>query len=86
MTTSKEHEFNVGRRSQDGTIRLSVNLPQMLTLSVSHKGERAASVLLTREQVKQLQQALAELEPLIEAERTSADRWDGGERRALFPS
>ena len=81
MTTSKERELRVGRRSQDGTVRLSTNLPELLTLSVSYKAERAASVVLTREQVQQLQRALAELEPFMELDETATEQWDGTERR-----
>ena len=42
---------------------LSAFLPESLTLSVSYKGERAATVVLTREQALRLRQALDELAP-----------------------
>ncbi|MBA2526990.1 MAG: hypothetical protein H0V18_14595 [Pyrinomonadaceae bacterium] len=61
MSDPKEIEFKVGRRTSDGTVRLSTYLPHLLALSVSYKGERATSVVLTRDQLRQLRHALAEL-------------------------
>ena len=81
MSGRREIELKVGRRSNDGHVRLSTYMPGLLTLGVTFGGERASSVMLTREQVRQLRQSLAELEPLIEPEGARAGQWDGGERR-----
>lgn len=81
MAAPKEIELRVGRRAQDGTVRLSAYLPNLLTLSVTYRAERAASIMLTREQVRELRGALRELESLIEPEDTSTGQWDGSERR-----
>ena len=63
MVTDKEIRLRVGSGAQRGDVRLSTFLPLVLTLSVSYKGERAATVVLTDEQVRQLRQALDELAP-----------------------
>ena len=85
MGEPREVEFRVGRRSQDGAVRLSTYIPHLLTLSVSRRSERASTVVLTREQVSRLLQALAELEPLIESQERPAERpveaWVGVDRR-----
>jgi hypothetical protein len=65
MSREKEHTIKVGSGSQRGTVSLSAHTPGRLTLSASYKGERAATVLLTREQVQQLRAAIEALEPLI---------------------
>jgi len=67
MAMGKEINLIVGRDTQRGDVRLSTLLPQMLTLSVSYGGERAATVGLTAEQVQQLRWALDELAPQVEA-------------------
>jgi hypothetical protein len=74
-------EIKVGRRIQDGTVELSMFMPQLLTLRVSYGGERAASVQLTREQVWELRRALDEFELQMAQEQEQAKPWDGGERR-----
>jgi hypothetical protein len=66
MAISKEINLIVGRETQRGAVRLSTLLPQTLTLSVSYGGDRAATVMLTDEQVRQLRQALDELAPQVE--------------------
>ena len=68
MTGDREIMLKVGRGSQQGDVRLSAQTPSVLTLSVSYQGERAATVVLTGEQLRELQRALAELEPLVEAQ------------------
>lgn len=84
MSIPKEIRIKVGRRAQDGSVSLSIYPPQLLTLSVSYKAERGTSIVMTREQIRQLQQALAELELLIEAEETTGAPWNGSkERRAV---
>jgi hypothetical protein len=67
MSKQKERTLKVGSESQRGTVHLSAHTPGRLTLSASYKGERAATVLLTREQVRQLRAAIEALEPFIEA-------------------
>lgn len=63
MARDKEIRLRVGRGTQRGDVSLSAFLPESLTLSVSYKGERAATVVLTREQALRLRQALDELAP-----------------------
>jgi hypothetical protein len=81
MTTGRDIEFKVGRRSFDGTIRLSAHPPQLLQLSVSYKGERSSSVMLTRDQIRALQQALADFEQALSSPNGAAEDWDHNERR-----
>lgn len=81
MPSNREIEFKVGRRAQDGTVRISAYLPNVLTLSVTYRGERAASVAMTREQVHELQDALAALEPHVATDAGRGKGWDGEERR-----
>ena len=78
---SREAELKVGRRSQDGRVRLAANMPQLLTLSVTYGAERSSTVMLTLEQVRELQRVLARMEQLLEQEQAQVDRWDGSERR-----
>lgn len=73
--------MKAGRRVQDGTVSLSAFLPGVLSLSVSRGAERAGTVQLTREQARQLRQALVELELMIEPEGWAEARRDGVERR-----
>lgn len=82
MSKSREVEFKVGRRSTDGVVRLSPYPPALLQLSVSYKGERSASVVLTREQIHALKQALAEFENEIPHADESTEPWDQRERRS----
>lgn len=65
---NKEITLRVGRGTQRGDVSLSAFLPETLTLSVSYKGERAASVVLTAEQVVQLRRALDEIAPQVEVQ------------------
>ena len=76
-------EFKVGRRSTDGTIKLSTLSPQLIQLSVSYKGERASSVVLTRSQVQILRQTLGEYELLLTADDEQPDSWNHNERRVV---
>ena len=64
MTREKELKVGVGRQ-KTGRVRLSAQVPRGLMLSVAYKGERAASVLLTPEQVRELRAALDEIEPAV---------------------
>jgi hypothetical protein len=74
MEREKEITLRVGKDTQRGDMRLSAHTPHALSVSVSYKGDRAATVLLTREQVRQLRAALAELEPLLEAHEGQDER------------
>lgn len=83
-----EHEVEIatGRRATDGHVRVSLFAGQLLALSVEGNGERAPTLLLTLEQARKLQGALAELIPLAEGsgpqEREAAlQAWQGMERR-----
>jgi hypothetical protein len=82
-----EHEIDIrtGRRDGDGYIHVSIFAGEMVALTLEGHGERAPTMLLTLEQARSLQRALAELIPLIEEsmrqEETSADEWQGEERR-----
>ena len=78
----KDIEIKVGRRSVDGIVRLTAHPPQLVQLSVSYKGERTTSVVLTRSQVRTLQRALAELEETLSKAEGLTDKWDLNERRA----
>ena len=78
-------EIRTGRRDSDGLIRLSVFMDELLALTLEGHGERAPTLLLTLEQARRLQEALAELIPLAEeAVREEKDEaWQGQERRRL---
>lgn len=82
MGRTKEVELKVGRRSDDGIVRLSAYPPHLVQLSVAYKGERSASVILTQEQIRALRDALADFvaEGLPEPETTTT--WDQTERRS----
>ena len=61
MAKRKEISIKVGRGTQRGDVVLSALLPETVSLSVSYKGGRAATVVLTGEQVEQLRRALNEM-------------------------
>jgi hypothetical protein len=82
MTLKPDVELRVGRREHDGEIRLSALTPQVLQLSVSYKGDRASSVVLTLRQVQTLKQALAEFELQMERDPGRPEQWNQVERRA----
>jgi hypothetical protein len=83
----RELEIVTGRRMGDGRVRLSVFAHDLLALTVEGRGERAPVVLLTREQARELREALGELIPVLrESAATATDEragatWQGGERR-----
>jgi hypothetical protein len=81
MDVSREFTMKAGRRVQDGTLSLSAFLPNVLSLCVSRGAECASTIQLTREQVRQLRQVLAELELMVEPEVQSEALWEGVERR-----
>ncbi len=84
-----EHEIEIatGRRATDGHVRVSIFAGQLLALTIEGRGERAPTLLLTLEQARKLQGALAELIPLAEEfeprEKSAArpESWPGTERR-----
>ncbi|HEX8140562.1 MAG TPA: hypothetical protein VF544_23550 [Pyrinomonadaceae bacterium] len=85
-----EHEVTIstGRRAQDGRLRLSVFADGLLSLGIEGQGERVPTLLLTLEQARQLQDALAQLIPLaVDDEERAARRgpqveaWQGVDRR-----
>jgi hypothetical protein len=82
MSIERDIEFRVGRRANDGTIRLTAYTPQLVQLSVSYKGERSSSVVLTRSQVAALRQALEQYELAMDDADSHSDVWDGNERRS----
>jgi hypothetical protein len=81
MSNQREVELKVGRRAIDGLVRISAHPPQLVQLSVSYKGERAASVVLTRAQVKALREYLAEFEADLPEEVKSPEVWNADDRR-----
>ena len=83
-----EHDVEIatGRRDGDGHVRLSIFAERMLALAVEGHGERAPTLLLTPEQGRKLQAALARMLQLVEASRrreldAASNVWDGAERR-----
>ena len=88
-----EHEVDIrtGRRDGDGLLRVSIFMEDMVALALEGHGERAPTLLLTLEQARRLQSALAELIPLIEKaaareEKEQAEKWQGEERRKHLAS
>jgi hypothetical protein len=83
-----EHTVDIrtGRRDGDGHVRVSIFADDMVALTIEGHGERAPTLLLTLEQARKLQEALAELIPLVEeSERKGrpTGSWQGIERRQL---
>ena len=84
-----EHEVDIrtGRRDGDGHIRVSLFMDEMVALALEGQGERAPTLLLTLEQARLLQDALAKLIPLAEEgarkEKDEDADWRGEERRRL---
>ena len=79
-------EIGTGRRSTDGRVRISVFATDLLAITLEGHGERAPTLLMTAEQARKLEGALAELIPLIEQngrekDAATGDVWQGGERR-----
>jgi hypothetical protein len=88
MMALSEHEIEIttGRRATDGHVRVSIFAGQLLALSLEGHGERAPTLLLTLEQARRLQGALAELIPQAEefeqqAKEAARPEWQGVERR-----
>jgi hypothetical protein len=82
-----EIEIRTGRRDGDGQLRLSVFMDDLLALALEGHGERAPTLLLTLEQARKLQAALAELiqrtEEGASEKKTLREAWRGEERRRL---
>jgi hypothetical protein len=82
-----EIEIRTGRRDGDGQIRVSVFMDDLLALTLEGHGERAPTLLLTLEQARKLQTALAELthraEEAVREEKRKTETWRGEERRRM---
>lgn len=85
-----EHEVEIatGRRAADGHVRASIFSDGLLALTVEGHGERAPTLLLTLDQARKLEMALAELirlaeelEPQQRMGELSLPTWQGEERR-----
>lgn len=81
----QEVEIRTGRRENDGQIRVSVFMDDMLALTLEGHGERAPTLLLTLEQARKLKEALSDLTQSLEqaARKEQAEDWQGEERRRL---
>jgi hypothetical protein len=78
----QEVEIRTGRREQDGQIRVSIFMDEMLALTLEGHGERAPTLLLTLEQAHRLIEALSEFTASLEsAEQKEEEAWQGEERR-----
>jgi len=82
MGETRDIELKVGRRSADGIVRLSAYPPQLVQLTVTYRGHQSASVLLTQEQIRELQNALGNFIEKAPAERETNQTWDHTERRS----
>ncbi|HYJ47536.1 MAG TPA: hypothetical protein VEV81_13060 [Pyrinomonadaceae bacterium] len=78
-------EIRTGRREGDGHIHVSFFAGEMVALSLEGHGERAPTLLLTLEQARKLQGALAAIIPLMEEavreEENLPGTWRGTDRR-----
>jgi hypothetical protein len=82
----QEVKIRTGRRAQDGQIRVSVFMEELLALALEGLGERAPTLLLTLEQARELRDALTELTQSAEsatARKQQTESWQGEERRRL---
>ncbi len=89
LSDPKEMVIDVGRRATDGRLRASIFAGKLLALTLEGYGERAPTLLLTRDQTVRLHAALAELLPDIQeyspepaADASKAHAWQGSERRS----
>ncbi|HUQ32447.1 MAG TPA: hypothetical protein VM095_10020 [Pyrinomonadaceae bacterium] len=83
-----EHQVAIrtGRREDDGQIRVSVFMDDLLALSLEGHGERTPTLLLTLEQARRFRDGLGELIERAESsacEQLKANEWLGEERRRL---
>lgn len=88
MSDDKGMVIDVGRRATDGRLRASIFAGRLLALTLEGYGERAPTLLLTRDQTIRLQAALAELLPALQeqtqepvAGASRVQEWQGAERR-----
>ena len=65
----REVRIAAGRRAGDGEFRLSVFAQDLLAVTLEGHGERAPTLLLTREQAERLRAALESADLGLEAER-----------------
>ena len=79
--SDRELRIRTGRRDGDGQLRLSVFAGDLLAVALEGHGERAPTLLLTREQAERLRDALDELLPHVETRSRGAAGWQGAERR-----
>ena len=77
----REVRIATGRRDGDGALRLSVFAEDLLAVALEGHGERAPTLLLTREQAQRLRDAISELLPQLSARPRPASDWQGAERR-----
>lgn len=93
-STEYEAEVATGRRDNDGRVRLSLFTTDMLALTLEGHGERAPTLLLSKEQTVHLRDVLSEVITLLEEDKRkdvgedstdatirSAAVWQGAERR-----
>ena len=85
MGETRDVELKVGRRSADGIVRLSAYPQQLVQLTVTYRGQQSASVLLTQEQIRALQDALGNYLEEAPADRETNQTWDRTERRSEEP-
>jgi hypothetical protein len=81
----QEVGIRTGRRENDGQIRVSVFMDDMLALTLEGHGERTPTLLLTLEQARKLKEALSDLIQSVEnaVRKQQAESWQGEERRRL---
>jgi hypothetical protein len=79
----REVRIATGRRDGDGELRLSIFAEDLLAVALEGHGERAPTLLLTREQAERLRDALTELLPSLETRTRHETNWKGAERRRL---
>jgi hypothetical protein len=79
--SDREVRIGTGRRGGDGRLRLSVFAADLLAVALEGHGERAPTLLLTREQAERLRDALDELLPLVGTSLRGEAKWQGAERR-----
>lgn len=75
--------IKTGRRDGDAELLLSVFAEDLLAVVLEGHGERAPTLLLTREQVARLRDALTELLPRLDGRPNRETSWQGAERRRL---
>ncbi len=62
---------------------MSIFAEDLLAVALEGHGERAPTLLLTREQAERLRDALSELLPLLGERARHETKWKGVERRRL---